>query len=164
MVTADNNGSSNRFGLSRPLTALLLVAILSWPALHLFAIGKLALNPWEFGGWAMYSSPEEGWSLESFRIDEREIDPYGFSTEARDELEKLILRVGKYGLLGVSSFPVLTDSDFARDASSQRLEITRSRLCPGGARSTDRILLEATRDGDQWESTRSYTRGCLEPD
>lgn len=149
------------FALSTPVSAVLLAAIVIWPAVHLSAIHQIGLNPWEFGGWAMYSTPESGWSLSSVQADEREVDPYSLPAEAQEDLRGLAVAIGKYGLLGTFGFPLQSVSKTTDATFSETMELVRPRLCRGSIWSNDSVQLTAVHDGNIWKVRRSYSRGCV---
>lgn len=59
--------------LSNTVSLVVIVVVILWPALHMFAVRHLAINPWEFGGWGMYSVPERFWILDLVEVDGRQL-------------------------------------------------------------------------------------------
>jgi hypothetical protein len=112
----------------------------------------------------MYSSPEEGWSLRSLHVDDREMKPRELPAKVQSDLRRLVGSIGDYGTLGTSKFPVESLTETMDVSESQSVVIVRPRLCRGGMQSSDTLQLTACRDEVQWTVSQSYTPGCQDVD
>ena len=87
----------------RRVAAAVLIAFTAWPLAHFGLVQSYRLNPWKFGGWAMYTSVNFLPAIEVFAVrgDSREqlgLGGHGFPA-SREAREQLVFDVNFYGEL-----------------------------------------------------------------
>ncbi len=83
------------------LLAAIVVFVALWPLAHRLLVARYQINPWKFGGFAMYvtyvSSIPGLFQVTSAGF--RPVDPAGLSPEARDAFERFRMRRSAFGRL-----------------------------------------------------------------
>ena len=122
----------------RRLAAAILAAFTAWPIVHFALVRAYDLDPWKFGGWAMYTVTGFLPKIDVFALGEEGREQLGLGSHrflrAREAHEQLVFDTKFYGTLADAEPLARAAADEVGEDVMIEIAITRFYIDPQSAR------------------------------